>query len=116
MKESNKPAATSKNAATISMSEFMRIKGSVNIATNDDNEAKKMERKTMHEIAQSKVKIGQIPSILSGRRKKMRKLRSSGMRKFKGEKLTPERRPISTNFEGPPSKNQTKCCACSKIK
>jgi len=66
MKDSKKPGA--RNAATITMSEFMRIKNSVNIPTNEDAEARKLERKTMHEMAQASVK--NWPNTLENLRKK----------------------------------------------
>ena len=60
--------AGTKNAATITMSEFMRIKNSINPPVTEDPEAKKVERKTMHETAQSKVK--NWPNTLDTLRKK----------------------------------------------
>lgn len=66
MKDSKKPGA--RNAATITMNEFMRIKNSINIPTNEDAEARKLERKTMHEMAQASVK--NWPNTLENQRKK----------------------------------------------
>ncbi len=56
MTDSKGKDAGAKNAATITMTEFMRIKNSANIATNDDAESKKLQRKTLHAATQSKVK------------------------------------------------------------
>lgn len=82
MKDSKKPDA--RNAATITMSEFMRIKNSINIPTTEDADAKKLERKTMHEIAQASVK--NWPNTLENLRKKkeddrLKKLRDEEIRR-----------------------------------
>ncbi len=66
MTDSKGPGA--KNAATITLSEFMRIKNSVNVPTTEDADAKKLQRKTMHEIAQTKVK--NWPNTIDTLRKK----------------------------------------------
>jgi hypothetical protein len=68
MQERTTKGGGTKNAATITLSEFMRIKGSINIPTAEDAEAKKQERKTMHETAMGKVK--NWPNTLDTLRKK----------------------------------------------
>ena len=65
MKDSTK--GDTRNAAVITMHEFMRIKNSIKPAT-DDAEAKKLERKVLHETALESVK--KWPNTLDTLRKK----------------------------------------------
>lgn len=65
MKDSTK--GDTRNAAVITMNEFMRIKNSIKPAT-DDAEAKKLERKVLHETALESVK--KWPNTLDTLRKK----------------------------------------------
>eukprot|EP01022_Parablepharisma_sp_SALTPOND_P026419 TRINITY_DN634_c0_g1_i1.p8 TRINITY_DN634_c0_g1~~TRINITY_DN634_c0_g1_i1.p8 ORF type:complete len:423 (-),score=120.42 TRINITY_DN634_c0_g1_i1:17387-18655(-) len=67
-KMTDSKASGAKNAATITLSEFMRIKNSINVPTAEDADTKKLQRKTMHEIAQTKVK--NWPNTIDTLRKK----------------------------------------------